>query len=80
MCLFLSVPIFIWRDYGKWLIYIFLGIFLIFLFSFIPSIGELIKSITLNNLPDELINNFRQDTYSSDISRIDIWTLGLKKL
>ena len=80
LCLILSVPIFIWRDYGKWLIYIFSGIFLLFFLSFIPNFGELIKNITLNTFPNELVNNFRQDTYSIDISRIDIWTLGLKKI
>ncbi len=80
LCLILSIPIFLGREYGKWFIYFLITISSIFLLIFIPNIGDIIKNFILEILPNELLNNFRQETYANDISRLDIWNIGIGKI
>ncbi len=80
LCLILSIPIFLGKEYGKWVIYFLFTITSIFLLTLLPNIGDIMKNFLLNIFPNELLNNFRQETYANDISRLDIFNIGLRKI
>ena len=74
----LSIPLFFGSKSFKWFIpfLIFLGT--IFLSIFIPIFGDDFQSLMREFIPSGIWSNFSLSTYSTDLSRLEIWQNALK--
>jgi len=80
LCLFLSIILFFIRITKKWLIIFFIAITSIYLIHSNTFIFENINQLLYKNLQIELLDNFSKDTYINDISRFDIWGIGISNI
>tara|TARA_Y100000589_G_scaffold180903_1_gene171236 strand:+ start:972 stop:2267 length:1296 start_codon:yes stop_codon:yes gene_type:complete len=80
LCLFLSIILFFIRLTKKWFIIYFIGIISLYLLTSNSFIFESINHFLYKNLQVELLDNFSKETYINDISRIDIWGIGINNI
>ncbi len=80
LCLFLSIILFSIRFTKKWFVISFLAISCIYILISNSFIFEIINDFLYKNIQIELLDSFSKETYINDISRIDIWRIGINNI
>ncbi len=80
LILFLSIILFFIRLTKKWFVIYFVGITSLYLLIANSFIFENINHFLYKNLQIELLDSFSKETYINDISRIDIWRIGINNI
>ena len=80
LCLFLSITLFIIRPTKKWLFIFLIVITSLFIIYSNIFILENINQFLYKNYQIELFDSFSKETYLNDISRIDIWKIGITNI
>ena len=80
LCLFLSIILFFIRLTKKWFVISFVAVASLYLLTSNSFIFESINHFLNKNLQIELLDSFSKDTYINDISRIEIWGIGISNI
>ena len=80
LCLFLSITLFIIRPTKKWFLIFLAAITSLFLIYSNIYILENINDFFYKNVQIELLDSFSKETYLNEISRIDIWKIGINNI
>ena len=80
LCLFLSITLFFIRPTKKWLLIFLIAITSLFLIYSNIFILENTNQFLYKNYQIELFDSFSKETYLNDISRIDIWKIGINNI
>ena len=80
LCFFLSSILFFIRFTKKWLVIFLVAIASLYLLTSNSFIFESINQFLHTNLHIELLDSFNKETYINEISRIDIWRIGINNI
>ena len=80
LCLFLSILFFLIRPTKKFLLIFILAITSLLLIYSNTFILENINEFLYKNVQIELLDSFSKETYINDISRFDIWRIGINNI
>ena len=80
LCFFLSSILFFIKFTKKWLVIFFVAIASLYLLTSNSFIFESINQFLHANLNIELLDSFNKETYINEISRIDIWRIGINNI
>jgi len=80
LCLFLSITLFLIRPTKKFLLIFILAITSLLLIYSNKFILENINEFLYKNVQIELLDSFSKETYINDISRFDIWRIGINNI
>lgn len=80
LCLFLSITLFLIRPTKKWLLILLIAITSLFIIYLNTHLIESVNQFLYKNFQIELLDSFSKETYINDISRIDIWKIGINNI